>query len=144
MSWAPLPTDELDLVHSSMAALLPQQAAAAERFYARLFELDPSVRPLFTHDMTVQGRKFMDTLAHMVHGLYRLERIRPTIEQLGREHVGFGVRPEHYPTVRTALLWALAETLGGAFTPEVHKAWEDAYDLIAAIMVAAAKGSEQA
>ncbi len=141
MSWAPLRTDKLDLVRSSLTALLPKQEAAAERFYARLFELDPSVRQLFTHDMAEQGKKFMDTLAHMVHGLYLLERVRPAMERLGRDHVAYGAKPEHYPIVRDALMWALAQTLGPTFTPDVQRAWGDAYDLIAAVMLEAAEGS---
>ena len=141
MSLAPLPTDKLDLVRSSLTALLPNQEAAAERFYARLFELDPSTRKLFTHDMVEQGKKFMDTLAHMVHGLYRLERVRPEMEQLGRDHVEYGAKPEHYPVVRDALMWALAETLGSTFTPDVQQAWEDAYELIAAVVLEAAEAS---
>lgn len=140
MSLAPLSTDKLDLVRSSLTALLPNQEAAAERFYARLFELDPSTRQLFTHDMLEQGKKFMDTLAHMVHGLYRLERVRPAMERLGRDHVEYGAKTEHYPVVRDALMWALAETLGPTFTSDVQQAWEEAYDLIAAVMLEAAGG----
>lgn len=43
------------LVQASFAKVQPIADAAAAMFYARLFELDPSVRPLFKTDLTEQG-----------------------------------------------------------------------------------------
>jgi hemoglobin-like flavoprotein len=48
-----------DLIRSSFAAIAPNVGAVAARFYARLFELDPNLRPLFQGDMQAQGRKLM-------------------------------------------------------------------------------------
>ena len=39
---------------------------AAQLFYARLFELDSSLRTLFHADPAVQRRKLMDALAFVV------------------------------------------------------------------------------
>jgi hypothetical protein len=51
--------DDKQLVRDSWAKVIPISDKAAELFYNRLFELDPSLRPLFTSDMTEQGRKLM-------------------------------------------------------------------------------------
>jgi len=57
---------------------------------------------------------------------------------LGRRHRQlYHVEDRHYDTVREALMWALDQGLGEAFTPEVRKAWEHAYDLISLLMKSA-------
>ena len=65
-------------------------------------------------------------------------RLMEAIEDLGRRHVGYGVKDEHYDTVGQALLWTLATGLGDAFTPETEQAWTEAYTLLATVMKQAA------
>jgi hemoglobin-like flavoprotein len=86
-------------VQQSFAQLRPQADTVAAQFYQRLFTLDPSVRRLFPDDLTAQGRKLMDMLGLVVHGLPRVDTILPAVQALGRQHVSYGVRPEHYQTV---------------------------------------------
>ena len=59
---------------------------------------------------------------------------------MGRRHVGYGVRPEHYAMVGEALLWALGPTLGDDFTPATRAAWAKAHGLIASTMIEAGEG----
>jgi len=125
-------------VQQSFAQVRPRADAVAARFYQRLFTLDPSVRPLFPNDLTAQGRKLMDMLGLVVHGLPRVDTLRPTVQALGRRHVSYGVRPEHYETVGAALLWTLEQECGPAWTPEVREAWATAYTALAALMTTAA------
>jgi hemoglobin-like flavoprotein len=125
-------------VQRSFAQLRPRADPVAARFYQYLFILDPSVRPLFPDDLTAQGRKLMDMLGLVVHGLPRLDTIRPVVQALGRRHVQYGVHPEHYKTVGAALLWTLEQELGPTWTPEVREAWATAYTALAAIMTTAA------
>ena len=127
-----------ELVRSSFQMLLPRGQHVAALFYKRLFEMDPTLQPLFQGSMTAQRRKFMDTLDVALRHLDRLDQIVPVLWQLGKRHGGYGVRDEHYDTVRTALLSAIAEELGEAFTPDVEKAWMDIYDLMSITMKEAA------
>ena len=108
-------------------------------FYGRLFELDPALRAMFQHDMAEQGRKFMTMLLIVVRGLDAPERLLPDVQNLGRRHVDYGVLEEQYESVHTALLWALQQTLGEGWTPEVATAWHAAYTLLADIMIDAAR-----
>jgi hemoglobin-like flavoprotein len=104
---------------------------AAELFYARLFEIDPTLKPMFRGDMKEQGRKLMQMLSVAVNGLNSLDRIVPAIQDLGKRHVGYGVREQDYRTVGTALLWTLEQGLGSEFTPDVREAWTAVYMLVA-------------
>ena len=126
------------IVRETFAKVEPISEAAAALFYGRLFELDPSLRPMFRGDMAEQGRKLMQTLAVVVHGLDRIATLVPAVEALGRRHAGYGVRDEHYATVASALLWTLEQGLGPAFTPAAREAWTAAYTLLATVMQRAA------
>src|SRR5438874_1225202 len=90
---------QIALVQASFAQVLPIADTAAALFYGRLFELDPSLRPMFTGDMEEQGRKLMTTLKVVVNGLTRLEQLVPAVQSLGRRHAGYGVQDQHYDTV---------------------------------------------
>jgi hemoglobin-like flavoprotein len=129
---------QVALVQSSFAKVLPIAPQAAEIFYARLFELAPGVRALFKGDMQEQGRKLMAMLATVVNGLTRLDTIVPAAQQLARRHVAYGATAEHYPVVGAALLDTLAKGLGDDFTPEVRQAWASAYGLLSGVMMEAA------
>ena len=60
--------NDKNLVMRSFAQVMPIAETAAELFYGRLFELDPTLRPMFRGDMREQGRKLMQMLAVAVHG----------------------------------------------------------------------------
>jgi hemoglobin-like flavoprotein len=122
------------LVRTSFAQVVPIAEPAAAMFYARLFELDPSLRRLFHGDMQEQGRKLMDMLRVAVASLDRLDNVLPALERLGARHAGYGVQPSHYATVGAALLWTLEQGLGSAFTPDVRAAWTVLYTLVADVM----------
>jgi nitric oxide dioxygenase len=122
------------LIQQSFEAVKPIADNAAKLFYARLFELDPSLRPLFRSDMTEQGRKLMALLGVAAANARNPESLRTPLEQLAKRHVGYGVRLEHFETVGAALLWTLEKGLGEGFTPDVREAWAALYDEIVLIM----------
>lgn len=126
------------LVQTTFQAVLAIADTAAQLFYGRLFELDPSLQPMFKGDMATQRRKLMTTLEVAVRGLDRLDQIVPSVQALGRGHVKYGVQDKHYDTVGAALIWTLEKGLGDAFTPEVKEAWIAVYTLLAGVMKDAA------
>jgi len=126
--------EQKQLVQQSYAAVEPIAETAAALFYDRLFELDPSLRMLFKRNMANQRKQLMHVIGLAVRGLDNLPALVPVVEQLGRRHSGYGVRPEHYATVAEALLWTLERGLGDAFTPQVRAAWVEVYGVLASTM----------
>jgi hypothetical protein len=51
--------EQIILVKSSWAKVVPIAPTAAKLFYGKLFDLDPALRPLFKSDMEEQGKKLM-------------------------------------------------------------------------------------
>jgi hypothetical protein len=126
------------LVRDSFAKVAPIAQEAAAMFYARLFELDPALKPLFKGDMQEQGKKLMAMIGTAVANLNKLDTIVPAVQALGKRHAGYGVPPASYDTVAAALLWTLGQGLGDAFTPETEAAWTEAYTILATVMKDAA------
>jgi hemoglobin-like flavoprotein len=112
----------------------PMADEVAQLFYERLFEIGPSLRALFQSDPVVRRRKLMDALAFVVAHVDRPDELVAMLAALGRRHVGYGVRPEHYAAAGEALLWTLDEGVGALRTTEAREAWAVTYELIAAVM----------
>lgn len=131
---------QIELVQSSFLKVAPIGDKAAEIFYERLFSVSPDLRVLFSSDMTEQRRKLMQTLEAAVTHLRHLETLLPDIRDMGRRHVGYGVKVPHYALVGGALIWTLQQALGPEFTPEMRAAWTEVYTTLATAMTEGAKG----
>lgn len=129
---------QVELVQTTWEKVVPISDKAAALFYGRLFELDPELKPMFKSDIREQGKKLMQMITVAVRGLGDLGKLVSAVEDLGRRHVGYGVRKKDYDTVAAALLWTLEQGLGPDFTPEVKAAWVETYTILATTMQKAA------
>lgn len=129
------------LIRKSFAALELHGSIPGLVFYRRLFELDPSLRPMFKSDIEFQSAKLLDMLGGLISHLERTTLLEAELRLMGQRHAGYGVKDEHYAIVGQALLEMLAETLRGDFTPEVREAWAVLYGAVAEAMQAGAEVS---
>src|SRR6185295_20184125 len=83
--------DQVLLVQNSFRLVVPIADTAAELFYARVFQLDPSLRALFPAAMADQRRKLMQMLSVVIGSLRYVDDLAPAIEALGRRHANYGV-----------------------------------------------------
>lgn len=132
---------QITLVQKTFAMVEPIAETAAQLFYNRLFEIDPSLREMFPEDMAEQRVKLMKTLKIAVAGLRATDKILPALQSLGRRHIGYEVEDVHYEIVGQALIWTLGQGLGEAFTDEVKTAWLETYTLLSTVMLDAAEES---
>jgi hemoglobin-like flavoprotein len=127
------------LVRDTWRKVTPMAETAARLFYDRLFAIDATTRPLFkSADLAAQRRKLIQALSMVVQRLDHIEALAPTLADLGRRHVHYGVIDSHYVSVGAALLWTLEQGLGSEWTPEMKAAWNEAYSLLAGVMRGAA------
>jgi hemoglobin-like flavoprotein len=125
---------------------VPIADTAADLFYKRLFEIEPSTRRLFSEDMGPQKRKLLAMLAFIVKSMdWPDEAWRDAVAAdddlflvvlaLGRRHSElYHVEDASYDSVGAALLWTLDYGLGEAFTAEVRDAWTRVFGLLATTM----------
>ena len=126
---------QITLLRGTFLLVERQSAIAALVFYRHLFNLDPSLQALFHTSIELQGRKLMDALEFTLATLDNPAELVPVLEAMGRRHVTYGTKDEHYSTMRQAMLLTLGETLGEDYTPEAEAAWAIALDFINQAMI---------
>lgn len=110
-----------------------------EVFYGRLFQQLPSLKAMFTSDMTAQYAKLVDMLSLLISRLEKPEQVTEELVPLAIRHVQYGVRPAHYKLVGDALLWTMERGLGSDWTSETAEAWLSCYTMISDIMIKASE-----
>jgi hemoglobin-like flavoprotein len=130
------PTEsERSLLRESFIHLIPHVEKVSEEFYDKLFNLHPSVKPLFKGDIQTQREKLVRMLASAVDALQDREGFVEACRALGSRHVAYGAVPAHYPIVGSLLLETIKERADPPITEEELGAWENLYRLIAEEML---------
>ena len=75
------------------------------------------------------------TLVLLRKSLRDLGAIVPKLRELGRRHVTYGARPEHYPVVGSVLIASMADVAGDQWRPEYERAWTAALSVVAGAML---------
>ncbi|MFJ9938762.1 globin domain-containing protein [Streptomyces erythrochromogenes] len=131
---------------ATVRATLPAVGAAigdiTELFYAKLFAAHPELlRDLFNRgnqNAGLQKQALAGSIAAFATHLVEHPDTRPDV-MLGRiahKHASLGVTREQYAVVHRHLFEAIAEILGEAVTPDVARAWDEVYWLMANALVA--------
>jgi methyl-accepting chemotaxis protein len=115
------------------------------RFYQRLFEKYPSVRPLFKTPPEAQHKKLMASVAAIVATVTQPDKMMPYLHAMGIRHNAYGTENAHYPAVQENLIAVLGEHLSqeGEWTEEMQQNWEAALAVISAVMMTAANHPDE-
>ena len=127
--------EQVALVQRSFSELGPRTRDLAARFYEILFEVDPSLRSMFSADPLDQESLFRSELAMIVRSIPQFEAFVARTRRLGKRHAEYGVTYAQYEIAGRALLSALEDTLGSGFTEEMRDAWRLGFDLMAETMM---------
>ena len=64
-----------------------------------------------------------------------LQQSHDALRELGERHAGYGVKLEHFKSVRDSFIWALAQTLGpGRWSRELEQSAGWVVDQVASVM----------
>ncbi len=138
----PAVTNLVENIERSWQLAQPYREEVEQEFYRLLFTLAPSARDFFPVSMQAENGRVVRALLRLLRSVHRPDDLVPVLRQLGRDHRKFGLAPAHYEAVGTALLGSLKHCLGPAWTPEVERAWAEAYTLVARAMQEAAADAE--
>ena len=117
----------------------PIAQEAGEMMYLRLFEMEPSLKPLFKGDIKRQGEMLMTAIGLAIQNVDNPVKMAAAVKDLGHRHAGYGVQAGYFNIFGAALLWALEQVIGPDFTIDVKEAWGEAYALLAKAMREASK-----
>jgi len=136
-----LTANQVSLLKHTFRALNTQQLG--NRFYEKLFQQYPELRPMFSANLDDQITKIISVLELVIYSFeeksanqYGLqESLLIPLYDLGKKHVQKGVMQSHYPIVNSVLLDSLAEELGTMLTEEGIAAWKLALDHLSFAMI---------
>jgi len=134
----------VELLESSFAQIKVNSLEVTEQFYTVLFTDYPEVQPLFanTH-MEKQRKQLFQSLVFTVDNLDKPDVLSGALRGLGTRHIQYGVLPQHYSMVGSSLLKAFEVSLGTAWTPDVQRAWTEAYEVVTQLMLEGADYSPE-
>lgn len=125
-------------LRASMSRMLADPGALTGAFYDKLFGMMPELRHLFPQDMTAQKLKLTEMLNWIVQNLDRPAEVRQQARDMGRRHLDYGTKPEHYPLVCQCLLAAMESVSGDGWNKEIAADWTSALELLSALMITGA------
>ncbi|MHA6847799.1 globin domain-containing protein [Ralstonia syzygii] len=128
------------LIDASVPVLREHGLTITQTFYRNMFASHPELTNLFNMGNQANGSQQQSLAAAVFayaanHG--NNAALAPVVGRIVHKHAAVGIRPSHYPIVARHLLGAIAEVLGDAATPELLAAWDEAYWLLAAELIAA-------
>jgi hemoglobin-like flavoprotein len=121
-------------LQNSFTEVAAEPRALAARFYLELFTAAPALRPLFPADMTALQGHFEAALALIIRNLADFAVLQDSLRDLGAQHVGWGVKPEHYFVVRDVLVRVIRES-SASWNEELEADWRSAITAIAVPML---------
>mmetsp|Transcript_45789 Transcript_45789/g.110985 ORF Transcript_45789/g.110985 Transcript_45789/m.110985 type:complete len:160 (+) Transcript_45789:141-620(+) len=122
--------------------------------FTKLFELEPEAKAIFGFEVDADVAEELSKSPRFTkHAKYFIQMIDkalgmlgPDIEllteillDLGHKHVGYGVKPEYFPSMGRALIYAVKENLGEKFNDETKDAWIEVYGALSYDMIRAQK-----
>lgn len=126
----------IELVEASFEHIQKHKDDFAAEFYAGLFNMHPQIQPLFDGvDTQKQGAKLYASLVLLVENLRHPEELQRVLRPLGKKHIGYGARPEHYLMLEEGILDTLKTFLGENWTPELNTAWTISLEQVTQIML---------
>jgi hemoglobin-like flavoprotein len=126
----PLTAEQVEAVQNTWKQVEGSIELAID-FYNKLFYLYPSLRPLFKEDIRMQARKFTAHLSYLIKHVKNWETINSDVEELGKRHVAYQVKAQHYDHVGEALFYALQLHLKTKWDAQVEAAWGKFYKIVA-------------
>jgi len=131
---------DAEALHSSLEVITAKEPLLTRRFYEILFARYPVVRPLFSRNAPErQAKMLQEAIVAVLDHLDDAAWLQETLGAMGAKHVDYGVTEQMYPWVGESLLATLEELAGPAWTPRIEKAWTDAINAIAGLMIAGAR-----
>lgn len=127
-------------IEASVPVLREHGLAITTRFYQSLFESHPELKQIFNMGNQASGVQQQSLAAAVFAYAANIDNaaaLAPVVERIVHKHVSIGVVPQHYPIVGQHLLAAIQFVLGAAATPALLAAWDEAYGLLAAQLIAA-------
>lgn len=133
------------LIETNLALVSEAAPDVVGRFYTKLFERHPDLKPLFgRRSAAAQEKMLLEAILAVVDHMEDATWLQETLRPMGAKHLGYGVRDEMYPLVADTLIATLREISGRSWSDPLERAWAGALGAVAGEMIAGAREAEGA
>ncbi len=125
------------------AEIKKKQVSFAGRFYAKLYEPYPEVEELFKSvGMEMQGRMIIQAIGVGIKNIENPDDLKVIYSSLGKRHSNYGVKPEYYPYIITAIIETCKSMFGRKFDKHGQQDLQRLLNLMVSFMLEGAKKSD--
>ena len=130
-----LSSDTIAIIKETIPLINKEAENVTSRMYEILFSKYPETKPMFDNAASDQHKKLAGAIAAFAANIDNLSVLGAAVEKMAKSHVMTQVKPQHYPMVADALITAMGDVLGEAFTDARKNAWVEAYTFLANILM---------
>ncbi len=133
-----LTTEDIKIVKSTVPLLAEGGTAVTQYFYQRMFSHNPELNDTFNLSNQHTGRQIealFQAIAAYAQNIDNLSALKHMVERIAHKHTSFHIKPDDYKIVGHHLIETLRELLPEQFTPDVERAWTNAYGVLANIFI---------
>ena len=109
-----------------------------KKFYPLLFTRNPTIKIFFNREHVRNGtlpRAVTASIIEYANNIDNLDAIKPLINDIAEKHASLNIKPAQYSIVIKCMLEAIGNVLGTKGTYEVKRAWEEALENLANIII---------
>ena len=130
--------EQLSAICNSFDKALSMSPDLGSRFYLQLASDHPETKEIFDSiSMEAQHTRFISMLRIILIRMNDGLPVASLLQELGKQHVRFGVKEEDFEKFGTTLMKVLRELLGKEFDGHMCDAWVVVYEEITRIMKSA-------
>jgi nitric oxide dioxygenase len=134
-------TDETKkIIKATVPIIEENEAELTKRIYPLLFTRNPTMKIFFNRDHLRKGtqpRAFIASIIEYANNIDNLDAIKPLINDIAEKHAALNIKPVQYIIVNICLLEVFGKVLGTKGTHVVKRAWKEALDNLANIVIEA-------
>jgi nitric oxide dioxygenase len=134
------------LIEATLPAVGEHIKEIARQFYRHLFTIHPELLDgTFNRGNQAQGTQqqaLAGSVAAFASALVNTPNRPPEtlLARVAHKHASLGIHPDQYQVVHDCLMWAIADVLGDAATPDVAASWGEVYWLMADALIHIERG----
>lgn len=130
-----LSSETIAIIKEAVPLINQEAENVTTRMYEILFSKYPETKALFANATSDQHKKLAGAIGAFAGNVDNLGVLGGAVEKMAQSHVMTSVQPTHYPMVADALITAMGDVLGEAFTEVRKNAWVEAYTFLAGILM---------
>ncbi len=132
-------TDKTIEIIKATAPLVKEKVIELNKtLYPTMFSRYPALKAIFNQTHMREGtqpRALSASIIDYVSAIDNLDAIKPLVNNIAEKHASFDIKPVQYKIVTACVLEVIGNLLGDAATPEVERAWKEAVDYLANVLI---------